>query len=58
MPKRLRRYEILLPLYYNDGTEIEPEKLDETIADLRERRRMPLAVIHTPCNDGNTAVRL
>jgi hypothetical protein len=27
---KLKRYEILLPLNYNDGTEIEQEKFDLT----------------------------
>lgn len=31
---RVKRYEILLPLAYNDGTEIEREKFDKTFGDL------------------------
>ncbi len=31
------RYEILLPLQYNDGTAIEPEKFQETRRALVER---------------------
>jgi hypothetical protein len=31
---KLKRYEILLPLNYNDGTEIEKEKFDLTNEDL------------------------
>src|SRR6266568_6167176 len=34
---RIRRYEILLPLTYNDGTEIQPEKFDQTAEELCER---------------------
>ncbi len=33
---RTKRYEILLPLTYNDGTEIEPEKFDQTAEELSE----------------------
>ena len=33
---RIRRYEILLPLNYNDGTEIEPEKFDLTAEELSD----------------------
>ena len=32
-----RRFEILLPLNYNDGAEVEPEKFDQTDAELTER---------------------
>jgi hypothetical protein len=31
------RYEILLPLKYNDGTPVEPEKFQETRRELVER---------------------
>ena len=31
------RYEILLPLKYNDGTPIEPEKFQQTKEELLER---------------------
>ena len=34
---RTRRFEILLPLNYNDGTEIEAEKFDQTADDLCDR---------------------
>src|SRR5438876_11313453 len=34
---RTTRYEILLPLNYNDGLDIEPEKLDQTAEELCER---------------------
>lgn len=37
LTKRLRRYEILLPLCYNDGSEIEPVKFDETMVELRHK---------------------
>ena len=33
----MKRFEILLPLDYNDGTRIEPEKLDQTAEELSER---------------------
>lgn len=33
----LERYEILLPLRYNDGTPIEPEKFQQTRRELIER---------------------
>src|SRR5262249_21358722 len=36
-PARTKRYEILLPLNYNDGTLIEPEKFDQTCEELCER---------------------
>ena len=36
-PARTKRYEILLPLTYNDGTPIEPEKFDHTREELCER---------------------
>ena len=36
-PARIKRYEILLPLNYNDGSLIEPEKFDETAEELCER---------------------
>jgi hypothetical protein len=42
-PARTKRLEILLPLNYNDGTLIEPEKFDQTD---RLRDRNHLAVIH------------
>lgn len=35
----LRRYEILLPLRYNDGSPIEPEKFDETRSALLNQFR-------------------
>ena len=31
------RFEIRLPLYYNDGTEIEPEKYEETKNEVYEK---------------------
>jgi len=31
------RYEILLPLKYNDGTPVEPEKFQQTRRELVER---------------------
>ena len=31
---KLKRYEILLPLTYNDGSPIEPEKFEQTIEEL------------------------
>src|SRR5262245_3263501 len=34
---RTKRYEILLPLTYNDGTTIEPEKFDRTAEELSDR---------------------
>ena len=34
---RTTRFEILLPLNYNDGTEIEPTKFDQTADELSER---------------------
>ena len=36
-PARTKRYEILLPLTYNDGTLIEAEKFDQTREELCER---------------------
>jgi hypothetical protein len=36
-PARIKRYEILLPLNYNDGSLIEAEKFDETAEELCER---------------------
>jgi hypothetical protein len=33
-PARIKRYEILLPLNYNDGSLIEAEKFDETAEEL------------------------
>ncbi len=33
----MKRFEILLPLNYNDGSQIEPEKLEQTNDELRER---------------------
>ena len=36
-PARTKRFEILLPLNYNDGTLIEPEKFDQTREELSER---------------------
>jgi hypothetical protein len=35
--KRIRRFEFLLPTKYNDGTEIEPEKLNQTTRELSGR---------------------
>ena len=34
---RLKRFEILLPLTYNDGREVEPEKFDQTAEELSDR---------------------
>jgi hypothetical protein len=36
-PARTKRFEILLPLTYNDGTLIEPDKFDQTAEDLCDR---------------------
>jgi hypothetical protein len=36
-PPRTKRFEILLPLTYNDGTEIQAEKFDQTAEELCER---------------------
>jgi hypothetical protein len=36
-PARTKRFEILLPLTYNDGTLIEPEKFDQTADELCDR---------------------
>jgi hypothetical protein len=36
-PARTKRFEILLPLNYNDGTLIEPEKFDQTADQLCDR---------------------
>jgi hypothetical protein len=36
-PARTKRYEILLPLNYNDGRLIEPEKFDQTAEELCDR---------------------
>jgi hypothetical protein len=33
----MKRFEILLPLDYNDGTQVEPEKLDHTAKELSGR---------------------
>ena len=37
MPRVVRRYEIYLPLFYNDGTAIEPEKFDQVERELVEQ---------------------
>ena len=37
MSRIVRRYEIYLPLFYNDGREIEPEKFDQIERELVER---------------------
>ena len=37
MPRVVRRYEIYLPLLYNDGTPIEPEKFDQVERELVEQ---------------------
>src|SRR5260370_22403791 len=34
---RTRRYEIVLPLNYNDCADIEPEKFDQTAEELSDR---------------------
>lgn len=34
---KLKRYEILLPLRYNDGSPIEPEKFAQTFKELRNQ---------------------
>jgi hypothetical protein len=34
---RIKRFEILLPLNYNDGAAIEPDKFDQTAEELCER---------------------
>ena len=39
MARRLRRYEILLPLSYNDGSPVEPEKFEDTRSELLSRFR-------------------
>ena len=36
-PVRTKRFEILLPLNYNDGKDIEPEKFDATAEELSDR---------------------
>ena len=36
-PDRTKRFEILLPLNYNDGTLIEAEKFDQTAEELSDR---------------------
>ena len=36
-PARTKRFEILLPLNYNDGIEIEAEKFDQTAEELCDR---------------------
>jgi hypothetical protein len=36
-PARTKRFEILLPLNYNDGTKIEAEKFDQIAEELSER---------------------
>ncbi len=36
-PARTKRFEILLPLNYNDGRLIEPEKFDRTAEELCDR---------------------
>src|SRR5439155_19191659 len=36
-PRRTRRYEILIPLTYNDGTAVEQEKLDRTADEMGDR---------------------
>ncbi len=36
-PTRIKRFELLLPLKYNDGREIESEKLDQATMELTER---------------------
>src|SRR5438067_12479225 len=36
-PSRIKRFEILLPLNYNDGSLIEPEKFDRTAEELCDR---------------------
>jgi len=35
--RRIKRFELLLPLNYNDGTEIEPEKFAQTNLELTDR---------------------
>ncbi len=37
MPRVVRRYEIYLPLFYNDGTPVEPEKFDQVERELVEQ---------------------
>jgi hypothetical protein len=37
MSNRLRRFEILLPLKFNDGTPVPDELLGETYVELRDR---------------------
>lgn len=36
MPARFRRFEILLPLRFNDGAPVPPELIAQTLAELRE----------------------
>ena len=36
-PARTKRFEILLPLNYNDGSQIEAEKFDQTADELCDR---------------------
>jgi hypothetical protein len=35
--QRIKRFEFLLPTKYNDGTEIDPEKLNQTTRELSAR---------------------
>jgi hypothetical protein len=35
--RRIKRFELLLPLNYNDGAEIKPEKFDQTNLELTDR---------------------
>ena len=39
MPQNVayRRFEVLLPLYFNDGRELPQEAFSQTLAELRER---------------------
>jgi hypothetical protein len=37
MPASYRRYEILLPLKFNDGRPVPPELLKETLLDIEEK---------------------
>jgi len=37
MPRTARRYEIYLPVFYNDGSEVEPEELLQVERELVER---------------------
>jgi len=37
MPSRWRRYEVLLPLHFNDGADVPPEWLADAVLEVVER---------------------